>query len=125
MVRFILIGLLLLGSTVSAAEQSALSDPLRPLGYYPRAVSVNQANAVAKPINWRLSAVLHSAKRSVAVINGRPLQLDDEINGFRLVKIEPASVLLQKKQEKIVLRRSGTGLKKAFPLRDVEKGNQP
>jgi hypothetical protein len=121
----VLIGLLLFGSTVYAAERGGLSDPLRPLGYHPPAVSASQAAAVAKPINWHLSAVLHSAARSVAVINGRPLQLDDEIDGYRLVKIEPASVLLQKKQEKIVLRRSGTGLKKAFPLRDVEKGNQP
>jgi hypothetical protein len=72
-----------------------------------------------------LAAVLISAERAVAVINGQSLQVGDLLDGYTLKKIEPASVLLQKKQKKIVLRRVGTGLKKAVPSAEAVEGSQP
>lgn len=123
--RVAVIGLLLLFSvSLHAAEPNALRDPLQPLGYQAQQTSTVQ-QAVSRTAEWRLGAVLISPERAVAVVNGRSLQVGDLLEGYKLVKIEPTSVLLQKKQKQIVLHRSGTGLKKAFSPQSVAKGSLP
>lgn len=125
--RLFLLGLLLLISRpVPALEPDGLQDPMRPVRYQaPAADSAGEKDAAEKQRNWRLSAVLISAERTLAVINGRSLQVGDQLDGFRLVEITPTQAVLKNKQKQIVLRRAGTGLKKASSLADVEKGSHP
>jgi hypothetical protein len=117
--------LLSLGTSLPAAENGALHDPLRPLDYRPSVTSSAAKPVALKASEWRLGAVLVSTERQVAVINGQSLQVGDLFDGYELVEIESSQVVLQKKQKTVVLRRSGTGLKKAFSSRDVTTGSQP
>ena len=123
--KTVLLALLLLVGATLVEAKGGLGDPLRPLaGAAPSAAEPTVA-AQKRPLELRLEAVLLSTERAVAIINGQSLQLGDRIDGFRLSKIAADRVELQKKQKKIVLRRTGTGLKKAFLSRDVGKGSQP
>ncbi|NOY12603.1 MAG: MSHA biogenesis protein MshK [Deltaproteobacteria bacterium] len=114
--------LALLCGPVSAAETGRLQDPLRPVRYQAPAV---EKKAEVERRSWSLSAVLLSADRAVAVINGQSLQLGDLLDGYRLVKIEPEKVLLRNNRKQVVLYRSGTGLKKISSFERVKKGSQP
>lgn len=114
--------LALLCGPVSAAETGRLQDPLRPVRYQAPAV---EKKAEVERRSWSLSAVLLSADRAVAVINGQSLQLGDLLDGYRLIKIEPGKVLLRNNRKQVVLYRSGTGLKKISSFERVKKGSQP
>jgi len=121
-----LISLLLLGIPFSAVGGERLLDPMRPLvSSASGPVETVGKPLVAKQLDWRLGAVLISAEREVAVINGKSLQIGDKIEGYRVVKIEPSRVQLQMKKKKMILRRAGSGLKKAFLSQDVGKGSHP
>ena len=121
----LIILMLLCHAPLWAAGQGKISDPLRPLNYAGRQEPSRVQKAAEQEPQWRLGAVLISADRAVAVINGESLQVGESISGFKVIKIDPASVQLQKKQKKLTLRRSGTGLKKAFSSQDVEEGSKP
>ena len=107
-----------------AAKLDQFVDPMRPLHYQTSLSQQAKAEGVTTK-DWTLTAVLISAERSVAVINGKTLQQGETIGGYRLVKIMPDKVLLKNGQRKLVLRRTGTGLKKMSPSRDIEKGSKP
>ena len=110
-----------------AATSEQFVDPMRPVHYQTPAAktsTVGKKNQVDTR-NWKLLAVLTSVGRSVAVINGRSLQLGDHIDGYKLVKIDSDRVVLKNKQTTLVLRRAGTGLKKMSTTEDVRKGSKP
>jgi type II secretory pathway component PulC len=67
---------------------------------------------ILKTATWKLTAVLLSEQRSVAVINGQSLQPGDELEGYTLRSIHEDRVVLTGEGKKLVLQRSGTGLKK-------------
>ena len=107
-----------------AVKLDQFVDPMRPLHY--QTSSSRQAKAEGVLIKaWTLTAVLISAERSVAVINGKTMQQGEIIGGYRLVQIMPDKVLLKNGQRKLVLRRTGTGLKKISPGKDIKKGSKP
>ena len=91
--------LLILAVESFAAQLDQFVDPMRPVRY-----QTSVANSTSMKKNnqklvdtkaWQLTAVLISAERSVAVINGKPLQEGEILNGFRLVRIMPDQVLLK------------------------------
>ena len=107
----LLIGFLGLGNA-GAAE---FTDPMRPLNY--RVATDGRADLEAakekeKTSAWRLTGVLLSAKRSVAIINGQSLQPGDILDGYTLKSIHENRVVLNGKGRRLVLKRAGTGLKK-------------
>lgn len=111
-----------------AAESEQLVDPMRPLRYQAPAPATSIEKTIQKQVDttaWQLTAVLVSAERSVAVINGKLLQKGENLKGYRLVKILPDKVLLKNKDEKIILSRAGTGLKKISVYKDIGKGSNP
>ncbi len=123
-VKRILLLSLLLPTIALAAEKNPLKDPLRPLKSQNSAVSSVVKKPAESQLDWRLGAVLVAADRAVAMINGQALQVGDRLHGYQVKQIEPGSVLLTKGQKKLVLRRSGTGLKKASVL-EAGEGSQP
>ncbi len=125
--RIIFLSFFLLASTsLCAADENPLRDPLRPRGFQGTTSAKAPATQPAvKTAEWRLGAVLLSAERSVAVINGQSLQVGDLLEGYKLVSIEADQVLLQKKRKKLVLHRAGTGFKKVLSSESVVKGSQP
>lgn len=91
----------------------ALVDPMRPQNFKPKSsISSGAAESRIKAQSWRLTTVLIAEQRSVAVINGKALQLGEQIEGYRLVEVEADRVLLKKGTSRIQLRRTGTGLVK-------------
>lgn len=127
--RYFLIAVLLVLSLVGAAgavESERLQDPLRPVRYQAPLNKSRADDGHKKAVpNWHLSAVLLSDARAVAVIDGVPCQVGDLVEGYRVVKIEGAKVLLKNNRRKVVLRRAGTGLKKVSSPKDVGKGSHP
>ena len=123
--QIILISIVLLfGASAHAAEKGALKDPLRPLGFHSPKAPATAGPVAGTSFEWRLGAVLISAERSVAVINGKALQVGELLNGYTVKTIETDNVVLLKNKKKLVLRRSGTGLKKAVPIERAEEGSQ-
>ncbi len=108
-----------------AVQAAPLGDPLRPAHYLAPQVAKDQVGKkklVAEP-NFQLNAILFSTSRSVAVIDGKSLQVGDRISDYQLVIIEREQVILKKKQKQLVLRRPGSGLKTgAVQPVAVEKG---
>jgi type II secretory pathway component PulC len=98
-------------NTVKATE---FIDPMRPLNYQVSTTDTNPKteNEELKTATWKLTAVLLSEQRSVAVINGQSLQPGDELEGYTLRSIHEDRVVLTGEGRKLVLQRSGTGLKK-------------
>jgi type II secretory pathway component PulC len=87
---------------------------MRPLDYRAATVDVNTdtTNERKKTDSWKLTAVLLSDTRSVAVVNGQSMQLGDVLDGYTLMTIHKDRVVLNGKGRKLVIERSGTGLKK-------------
>ncbi len=110
-----------------AATSEQLVDPMRPADYQTPVAKIstsgekNQVNTKS----WKLLAVLTSAERSVAVINGKSFQLGDHLEGYKLVRIDPDRVVLKNNQITLVLHRGGTGLKKMSANKDIRKGSKP
>jgi hypothetical protein len=114
------------GEGVAATEQQFV-DPMRPSHYQDQSNtrSVVEKQPQVKTGSWELTAVLLSPGRSVAVINGKSLQLGEQLEGYKLIQVQSDRVILRNKQEKLVLRRTGTGLKKVSINRGVGKGSKP
>jgi len=110
-----------------AATSEKFIDPMRPVHYQtPVAKKTTSGKKIQVDTqHWKLTAVLISAGRSVAVINGKSLQVGGQLDGYKLVQIDSAKVVLKNKQRTIVLHRSGTGLKTISSIKDVRKGSKP
>jgi hypothetical protein len=83
------------------AQTPPLRDPMRP--FEP---GVAGAGAQA-PRGYRLSAVLISTARRVAVVNGRPYQEGEMVDRATLIRIEPKVVHLRKDGEDLVVHLQG------------------
>lgn len=105
---------LLVLSWVGMAGSAEFVDPMKPLNYKASTSDTNTdtVNEKKKTDSWQLTAVLLSDERSVAVVNGQSLQIGDVVEGYTLVRIYKDRVVLNGKGRKLVLERSGTGLKK-------------
>jgi len=110
--------LLLLGGVFGVASAKTLHDPLRPSSYSAGNQPVQERKVEQEPV-WRLTAVLISDSRLVAIINGQTVRVGDSLEGYRVKVIERDQVVLVKKDRTIVIKRTGTGLKKPARSNDV------
>jgi len=99
-----------------AQSSTPLVDPLRPSHFRPQPqvqvqLEAQQIDALRDQL--QLTVILTSAERTMAVINGRPLQVDQTINGFRLTRIGVDYVVLRKGEQTLTLHRTITGVKKS------------
>ncbi|MDR1229255.1 MAG: hypothetical protein LBK55_09645 [Azoarcus sp.] len=97
-----------------AAQDGALRDPTRPLGWQEAPAGVSR-----KEENLRLELVWRRGEKQFATISGVQLGVGEEIEDFRLVKIGDDEVTIENAQGRQILRltpaveRSGpTGEKK-------------
>ncbi len=99
--------LLLMLCLALPAGAQPLRDPTRPPEGRPAA-----GNA-SLPVQhqWRLSSILISAERRIAVVDGQAVQVGQTVSGAHLVAIEPQRVLLRHGQKEIALHLTKTGLK--------------
>ena len=80
-----------------------LRDPTRPPGYI-----TGGAGFVAA---WELDAVIIAHDRGVAIINGEPIKIGEEIKGNKLINISPYSVQLEGVDGKMTLFLLDSSLK--------------
>jgi hypothetical protein len=87
------------------AHAQALFDPTRP----PQFGSAEPAAAAPRSSVTRLQSVLIARNRSIAIIDGRRLQVGDRLGDATLVSIEPGHVTLQRgaKRERLSLLSPG------------------
>ncbi len=108
------LGLLLSTLFWSSGYAAELVDPMKPVQH--QAVAKHRPAAEAADrvdtTGWRLSAVLCSGERAVAVINGQPMLVGETLDGYELIAIETDKAELRNGKKKLVLQRAGSGLKK-------------
>ncbi len=120
--RLLCLFLLIAATACEIGFAEELHDPMVPTYYHAAAVP-KPAPAPVKTNSWVLRAVLHSAGRSVALVNDQPLRTGDQLEGYRLVRIFPDHVVFKNKRKEVVLYRVGTGLKKMAADAAVKKGS--
>lgn len=103
------LGFTLLLAVAGAAAAGELADPTRPPDF-------DAAPPVVEPApldrsQWTLSLVKISAARRSAVINGRVVRVGEEVDGARVVGIDPRAVQLEKAGERFELRLAEAGVK--------------
>ena len=98
--RGLLIALLQGITQAGNAQQPALKDPMQP--YRPPSAAQSVSGG------WRLTSIVRSGERRVAVLNGKALREGDSINGAVVEAIEAWQVRLKRAEKSIVipLRRS-------------------
>lgn len=119
--KSLILFLLIMTPVLVWGQSSArLVDPLRPSHYQsqPQAeVHLDSQQIEQLRDQLQLTVILTSAKRTIAVINGRPLQVDQTINGFRLVRIGVDYVDLRKGEQTLTLHRTTSGVEKSPALK--------
>ena len=86
----------------AAAEELPLRDPMRPY-----AAPADGGAPRAGPRELRLTAVLISPQRRIAVINGGIYGEGEEVDGARVVRIEPDAVRVRRGAQDLVVPLNG------------------
>jgi hypothetical protein len=108
--------LLLLAAAVVHADEprdgapavpKVMRDPMQP--YRPAAGAA--AGGAGAAYRFNLTGVLISPSRRVAIVNGRPQQIGDRVDGAVIVSIEPETVHLQQGSDELLIHlgRPGNG----------------
>ena len=90
-------GVLVAASTVRA-EDAPVRDPMQPY----RFVAAGLGGSVAAP-RFALTAVLISPTRRVAIVNGKPYESGESVNGAEIVRIDPDAVHLREHGNELVV----------------------
>jgi hypothetical protein len=102
--------LCLLAAAPGAHADNVYRDPMRP--YAPPAA----AESASEPVHYRLSSVLVSPHRRVAVINGRICRVGDRVSGAEVLAIERAWVRLRVGGKELIVALNGQ-----VPREDMDK----
>ena len=90
--------LALAGASVTQAQEPPLQDPMRPH------VVVRSAGAGPRADDGlRLTGVLVSESRRIAVINGQFYRVGDFVNGDEILRIEPGSIQIRRGSEQLLV----------------------
>jgi MSHA biogenesis protein MshK len=85
-----------IATSIAPAQEPRVQDPMRPpvlvaaTGIAPQAVE-----------SLRLTGVLVSESRRIAVINGKFYRVGDRVNGDQIIRIEPGSIQLRRGNEQV------------------------
>lgn len=100
--RPLLATLALASGSLALAQGEVVRDPTRPFA----AAAMAAGEAVQAAPDFKLTAVLVSPSRRIAVINGEFLKEGDRVNGRLISTIEPGLVRLGTGEGQLVLRVS-------------------
>ncbi len=92
-------GLLAVLLPPNGGSAASLSDPTRP----PQRFIAPVVSAPVVPKSWKLGAILIAPQRRVAVINGQPLSVGDQVSGAKVIDIESDRVRLRRGSREFVL----------------------
>ena len=97
--------LLVAAAAAVRADEPRLRDPMQPFKAVPGAADAGPAAAP----RFRLTAVLISSARRVAIINGVPRQEGERVDGATLTRIEPQAVHFEQGSGTWVIRLGQAG----------------
>jgi hypothetical protein len=80
------------------AEDAPVRDPMQPFRY----VASAGGGVVAAP-RFALTAVLISPTRRVAIVNGKPYERGESVDGAEIVRIDPDAVHLRQHGNELVV----------------------
>ena len=81
------------------SAQSSLRDPTRPFHY----TAGKSQTADRQQHQFKLESILYGPGRRIAVIDGHAVSRGESVYGARVVKIEPARVILEYKGRRHIL----------------------
>lgn len=103
-------------SLVCLAYQSVayaeLDDPMRPISVNSKKAAAPGKIADIQNNKWYLHSILISDHRKVAIINGRPVSIGDQVDGARVTHIDKESVQLTGLNQHIRLHMHALAIKK-------------
>jgi len=91
--KLAIVPVLLSGFSSPVLGQEVLRDPTRPY-------AVSQRIAVAAP-SFKVNAIIVSADRRVAIVNGQRVVAGGSVNGAKVVAIEKGHLVLEKDGKRI------------------------
>jgi len=105
--KIMLMKLILFFISCQSVIAMAFDDPTRPPSF--RAISSETEKKTSG--SFVLSSILISPQRSVAIINGRTVQLGDWLGNFQVHSIDKTSVTLTEDREHITLKLLPSSIK--------------
>ena len=91
-------GLAFASATYQLDSGDLLHDPTKPFG------SVRLSKKAEQSVHYELNYLINSASRTLAVINGKTVQVGDWVSGAKVLEIGPQGVVLLVKGKKKSLR---------------------
>jgi len=88
---------LLVAAAAATAEDAPVRDPMQPYRFV-----AGPSGSVAAP-RFALTAVLISPTRRVAIVNGKPYERGESVNGAEIVRIDPDAVHLREHGNDLVV----------------------
>ncbi|PHS68521.1 MAG: hypothetical protein COB23_09130 [Methylophaga sp.] len=110
-IKWVTLSILAIYGSSTSAENQQLADPTMPAGYQSASQSTNNADFVANApqgLQLQLNSTLIDPHQKIAIINGKQLNVGDEIEGAKVTSIGHQIVRLnyQGKTITITLQRS-------------------
>lgn len=113
--KLLLLLAVLPGALFAASDDlQTLPDPTRPVLYdfQAAAASGNLLDSFFTPTaSYTLSSVLIREQARIAVVNGKRVQVGDDVDGARVQRIDPAGVILDQNGEQITLALYASSIK--------------
>ena len=100
--------------TNSLYANNSLSDPTKPADYQDSLAEPIYVEAVTvdEKVSWRVSAIRISSSDRTAIVNGELVRVGDEISSGEVIEINPLSVVLNHKDQKLIVRLFNSNVKK-------------
>jgi hypothetical protein len=114
--RAALTALLIVAATVAAGAEPPLRDPMQPF----RAVGTPGDPSGEPAPRFRLTAVLISSERRVAIVNGKSYLPGALVDGAEIVDIEPRSIRLRDGDTELIVHLGSS--RNPAPVAEGESG---
>ncbi len=88
---------LLIFDSVYAEPLSVKHDPFeKPVLRKQHTSNTKKASSHAKPLLAKLSSTLRAGKNSMAIVDGQVIKLNEDVDGFKLIRVDERSVVFLK-----------------------------
>ena len=104
------LGVLLAVAALPALAANPLPDPTRPAGYFARKLADQELPK--EIVNWNVSAIRIAGEQRTAIINGRAVQVGDQVGKGTVLEINHDHVVLDYNRQQFVVNLLPYNIKK-------------
>jgi len=98
--RALIVAAVLAAAGAARAEDAPVRDPMQPFRYV---ASAGAGGGVVAVPRFALTAVLISPTRRVAIVNGKPYERGESVDGAEIVRIDPDAVHLRQHGNEVIV----------------------